>query len=130
MSTDREIVIEKLTSISQNIKEISEYDEGLANLIWIGFDTAMSLAQSISENNEKKEQIDISVYIQQICDALGVDIEQMVLSIIQNNNTQESSNKEPDLETLDFITSDLDDYEKFLAKSSAKNNLDFLSKEI
>ena len=54
----------------------------------------------------------------------------MVLSIIQNNNTQESSNKEPDLETLDFITSDLDDYEKFLAKSSAKNNLDFLSKEI
>jgi len=130
MSTDREIVIEKLTSISQNIKEISEYDEGLANLIWIGFDTAMSLAQSISENNEKKEQIDISVYIQQICDALGVDIEQMVLSIIQNNNTQESSNKEPALETLDFITSDLDDYEKFLAKSSAKNNLDFLSKEI
>jgi hypothetical protein len=84
MSTDREIVIEKLTSISQNIKEISEYDEGLANLIWIGFDTAMSLAQSISENNEKKEQIDISVYIQQICDALGVDIEQMVLSIIKS----------------------------------------------
>ena len=129
MTTDREIVIEKLKNISENINEISKYDDGLANLIWMGFDTAMSLAQSISENNEKKEQIDVSIYLQQICDVLGIDIEQLVLSIIQNN-TENSADKEPDLETLDFITSDLDDYEKFLAKNSAKSNLDFLSKEI
>lgn len=129
MTTDREIVIEKLKNISENINDISKYDDGLANLIWMGFDTAMSLAQSISENNEKKEQIDVSVYLQQICDVLGVNLEQLVLSIIQNN-TENSTDKEPDLETLDFITSDLDDYEKFLAKNSAKSNLDFLSKEI
>ena len=130
MNDNRDIVIEKLKDISNNIKELSEYDQELANLIWIGFDTAMSLAKSISENAESGDKVDVSIYIEQICEVLGVDIEQLVLSIIQNNNTQELTNKEPDLETLDFITSDLDDYEKFLAKNSAKSNLDFLSKEI
>ena len=130
MNDNRDIVIEKLKDISNNIKELSEYDQELANLIWIGFDTAMSLAKSISENAESGDKVDVSIYIEQICEVLGVDIEQLVLSIVQNNNTQELTNKEPDLETLDFITSDLDDYEKFLAKNSAKSNLDFLSKEI
>jgi hypothetical protein len=126
-----EIVIEKLKSIAQLINEVKEHDEALANLIWMGFDSAMSLAKSISENIEKNESVDVSTHIEQICDVLGINLEQMVLAIIQNNTVQdEMGNKEPDLETLDFITSDLDDYEKFLAKSSAKNNLEFLSKEI
>jgi hypothetical protein len=126
-----EIVIEKLKNIAQIINEIKEHDETLANLIWMGFDSAMSLATSIGENAEKNESIDVSIHIEQICDVLGIDLEQMVLAIIQKNTVQdEMADKEPDLETLDFITSDMDDYEKFLAKNAAKNNLEFLSKEI
>lgn len=125
-----EIVIEKLKNIAQIIGEIKEHDQPLADLIWMGFDTSMSLAKSVYENSEKKEAIDISVYLEQMCEVLGIDLEQLILGIVQKNNTNEIPDKEPDLETLDFITSDMDDYEKFLAKNSAKNNLDFLSKEI
>jgi hypothetical protein len=46
------------------------------------------------------------------------------------NEQQMESNKEADAVTLDFITSDLDDYEKFIAQNKAKESLDFLSKEI
>lgn len=125
-----EIVIEKLKNIAQIINEIKEHDQALADLIWMGFDTSMSLAKSVSENVESNKPIDISVQLEQIFDVLGIDMEQFILGIVQKNNTAEVSDKEPDLETLDFITSDMDDYEKFLAKNSAKNNLDFLSKEI
>jgi hypothetical protein len=125
-----EIVIEKLKNIAQIINDIKEYDQPLADLIWMGFDTSMSLAKSVYENSEKDEPIDISVYLEQMCEVLGINLEQLILDIVQKNNTNEVAEKEPDTETLDFITSDMDDYEKFLAKNSAKNNLDFLSKEI
>jgi hypothetical protein len=54
------------------------------------------------------------------------------MHIIQNNSDESLSDKEPDKETIDFLTSNIpvDDYERFLEENKVKDNLNFLSKEI
>jgi hypothetical protein len=60
---------------------------------------------------------------------LGISVENLVMEII-NKQQQDLNNKVPDQQTLDFITSDMDDYEKFLAQNKAKEDLEFLAKSI
>jgi hypothetical protein len=59
---------------------------------------------------------------------VGLDLDQLVKYTI--SQSQEGESKEADQGTLDFITSDLDDYEKFLASNKSKEALDYLKSEI
>ena len=116
---------DKLSDIFNIIEDIKTIDPGIAAILIEGFGLSLNLIESVAKNNGR-EEIDLSEHLEIITSILGVSLRDLV-SIAMN--TQEV-NKEPDQATLDFITADLDDYEKFLAKNAAKEDLDFLSKEI
>jgi uncharacterized protein YxjI len=122
-------VIDKLTQIATLINEIKEEDSELANVLWNGFRLSMDLAKSVSDS-QGKEKVDISEQLTTVCDILGIDLQALVMYILQTTNTDQGSDKPVDEKTLEFITGDLDEYEKFIAQNSAKESLDFLSKEI
>ena len=125
--------VEKIAQIYSLIQEIDTEDSSVGTIMLEGFNLSLRTLQAVADKNERTE-IDISDHIQIVCRALGVDLKDMVEDIIKNMSEQNSGNmndtKEPDQSTLDFITSDLDDYEKFLAQNKAKEDLDFLSKQI
>jgi hypothetical protein len=122
-------IIEKLTQITTIIKEIESEDPGLAAILMEGYGLSLNLAKEISERGSRGP-IDISEHLEVVGRVLGVDIKELVTHIMQTQDQGQTSDKEPDADTLEFITNDLDDYEKFLAQNKAKESLDFLSKEI
>jgi oligoribonuclease (3'-5' exoribonuclease) len=127
-------IIEKLTQITTIINEIGEEDPGLALILWEGYTLSLGIVQEINEGKITRESgsiIDVSEHMQVIARLLGFSLDDLIRNIMQNQSTEMNKNsKEADAATLEFITSDLDDYEKFIAKNSAKENLDFLAKEL
>lgn len=120
---------EKMDNIFNIIGEIKEIDPGVAAILIEGFGLSLNLIKEVAENGRRKE-IDISEHIEIVSNVLGISMKDLVLNIIQSQQPADGSSKEADKATLDFITSDLDDYEKFLAQNKAKEDLDFLSKSI
>lgn len=120
---------EKLDTIYNTITEVQGNDPVVGNILLEGFSLSLNLLKEVSENNGRPI-IDVSQHLEIIARVLGIDLEVLVKDIIENNFGAQDSTKEPDSATLDFITSDLDDYEKFLAQNKAKEDLSFLSKEI
>jgi len=128
-------IIEKLTQITTIINEIGEEDPGTAQILWEGYTLSLGLLKEISEGtvvrNTEDDIVDVSVHLGVIGRVLGFSMEELIGNIIRAQSAgQAESNKEADAATLEFITSDLDDYEKFIAKNSAKDDLDFLSKAL
>lgn len=121
-------VVDKIVDIANIIKEIETEDPGVAGILREGFGLSLNLIKQVTENGSR-ESIDISEHLEIVSKVLGVSLTDLVVQIMQSQSDT-SSNKEPDQATLDFITSDLDDYEKFLAQNKAKDDLDFLSKTI
>ena len=125
---------EKLEKILEIIKLMEvEDDPGVSTVMLDGFILSMNIIKEMSERTEPAETVDISKQIQMVSSILGISLHDLVMQIIKDiNENQEMPDKEVDKNTLDFITSaaDLDDYEKFLAQSKAKEDLDFLSKAI
>lgn len=124
-------LVDNLTQIRNIISEIEVEDPVIADILREGFGLSLNLIKIISEGQDRST-IDVSEHIQIINKVLGISLEDLVTSILQSQNSinTENTDKTPDQETLEFITSDLDDYEKFLAKNKSKENLDFLSKNI
>ncbi len=120
-------VVDKLCDIEKIINEIDVEDPGMASILREGFGLSLNLIKQVAENGPRKE-IDISEHIDIMSRILGVSLSDLVMNIMQSQ--EQTSDKAPDQETLDFITSDLDDYEKFLAQNKAKDDLDFLTKNI
>ncbi len=120
-------VVDKLCDIEKIINEIAVEDPGMASILREGFGLSLNLIKQVAENGPRKE-IDISEHIDIMSRILGVSLSDLVMNIMQSQ--EQTSDKAPDQETLDFITSDLDDYEKFLAQNKAKDDLDFLTKNI
>jgi uncharacterized protein (DUF1697 family) len=85
-----------------------------------------------NESGEKLNTLDVSSQIELVSEILGFSLEEMVMHIIQKNSEMNLNDKEPDTETMNFLTSnvDVDDYEKFLEENKVKDNLNFLSKEL
>jgi len=84
---------------------------------------------------EGKRKFDVSEHLEIISKIMGFDLEDLVNILLERKAGEVGNpNKQADQETLDFITAtsqeDLDDYEKFLAQSKAKESLEFLSKEL
>ena len=77
---------------------------------------------------------DVSKKIELVNAVLGFDLEEMVKHALEKSpamtNMMVENTKEPDEETLKFITSNMDDYERFLAEAKAKDSLDFLKNEV
>ena len=95
----------------------------------------MSFISTLYKNISKEEfkgTLDISNQINLVSNILGFSLEEMVMYIIKESSDDSLSDKEPDKETMDFLSSsvDVDDYEKFLEENKVKDNLSFLSKEI
>jgi len=92
---------------------------------------SINVLETISKE-DFKGTLDISDQINLVSNILGFSLEEMVMYIIKESSEDSLSDKEPDKETMDFLSStvDVDDYEKFLEENKVKDNLNFLSKEI
>ena len=125
---------EKLEKILEIINLMEVEDEpGVSTIFLDGFILSMNIIKEMSERTEPVETVDISKQIEMVTSILGISLHDLVMQIIKDmNENQEMPDKEVDKNTLDFITStsDLDDYDKFLAQNKAKEDLDFLSKAI
>lgn len=121
-------ITEKIQQIFDIIKEIEPESPEISGILMEGLGLSLNIIESVIENNGRKN-IDISEHLEMISRILGVSLTDLVMSMI-NNSSPEQNDKVPDQETLDFITNELDDYEKFLAQNKAKESLDFLSKEL
>ena len=139
MTQPTDTLIEKLTSILTIVKSIEEENAEIADVLLQGFQMSFRLIQQLSDKSDKTE-INMDEQIDMVTRVLGFPIEDLVTHIVtqkfpagemsmQNPSFDENS-KEADSETLDFITSDLDDYERFLAQSKAKDSLNFLKDQI
>ena len=119
---------DKLSDIFNIIEDIKTIDPGAAAILFEGFGLSLNLMKTVVENGGR-EKIDVSEHLEIISNILGLSLKDLV-AVTMNDQQGQQDTKEPDQATLEFITSDLDDYEKFLAQNSAKEDLDFLSKEI
>jgi hypothetical protein len=120
-------IADKLNLIANTITEIGDEDPAVASILLEGFAVSIGLMQELQEKGTV-DHLDVSRQLEVITNVMGVSLEELVKVAL--SNVQDNSGKPADQETLDFITSDLDDYERFLAQSKAKEDLDFLSKEI
>ena len=127
-------IVEKLTQITTIINEINEEDPGTAQFLWEGFSLSLNLLREAGEGklaSRENGDVDVSEHMAIISRLLGFSLEELIQNIIKNQAASTvETNKEADAATLEFITGDLDDYEKFIAQNSAKDDLDFLSKEL
>jgi hypothetical protein len=123
-------VKEKLDNIFNNVMDLKDIHPLLHFVLIEGFALSINIMEEIDKNGSR-EKIDLSKHLEIITKILGVSLEDLIKQCLKKIEEEKGeSTKSPDQETLDFITSDLDDYEKFLAKNSSKENLEFLSKEI
>ena len=107
---------------------IMNIEDPLVGTIVMGnFKSSLITIQKVQENKDNNpDGVDISDQINQVCEILDFDLKEMVMHIMSQVNPVVESDKEADKDTLEFITSDLDDYERFLAQAKAKKELDFL----
>ena len=125
--------VEKIEQIHQLIREIGAEDPAVGNIMLEGFGISMNVIRALIETSGKRDTLDLTEQVEFVTKALGFDLEVLVKHVLDTKFATEMSvetNKEPDQDTLDFITSDLDDYEKFLAENKAKESLSVLSKEL
>jgi hypothetical protein len=132
-------VEEAIKDIYSNIDAIKEHDEVMGLVFHQSFAVAANTIEKMIEkqNDESWDgQTDISEYISMLNDIFGISLESLVEEGLRQSGHDMSgafnSSKEADEATLDFITSDedLDDYERFLKQNQAKEDLDFLKKEL
>jgi hypothetical protein len=142
-----EVLLSKLTSIANTIKEIEAEDADISGILMESYGLALRTIKAKADG--QSNVIDLDGQIDLVSRALGVKLEDLIMKIVQqqfppgNPTTLDPSNPQPmsiveqiakkaDEATLNFITSasDLDDYEKFLAEAKAKESLDFLKKQI
>jgi hypothetical protein len=123
-------IVNNLGRIGEIISEIESEDPGMAGILREGFGLSLNLIKEVSERGNR-EVVDISEHLDVVSRVLNVSIKDLVENILQNQQqVPQESDKTPDQDTLDFITADMDDYERFLAQNKAKDDLDFLSKNI
>ena len=121
---------EKLTAIYNIIEDVKNDDPAISAILGESFGISLGIIQAAA-SIQGRPNIDISEYLELISEVLGVSLKDLVINIMSSTQQQvEENNKAADEETLKFITSDLDDYEKFLAQNKAKEDLDFLSKTL
>ena len=124
-------IIDKLNQIFELICDITNEDQALGHILKEFYTLSLRTVSAIESTGGDTSTLDISEHIKVVSNILGVDVRAMMEQALKEASFGNiDSSKEPDSATLEFITSDLDDYEKFIAQNKAKESLDFLSKEI
>lgn len=121
-------IVDKLNQIKDILNEIGETEPGAAAILYEAFGIGLNTIAVVAQKGNRKE-VDLDEQIEMVSAALGISMVDLVMHIVKNNVQQENT-KEPDEETMNFITTDLDDYEKFIAQANAKQNIDFLKEVI
>lgn len=134
-------IIDKMNQIFELIKQIRDEHEPTGDLLLANFKNAVDTMEAVNSGKE----LDISQKLETISKVLGYDLEELVTHILEkdyinNQNGDFVNSKEADAATVDFILgnsginnkegSSVDDYEKFLADTGLKENMEFLKKEI
>jgi hypothetical protein len=135
-------IIDKMNKIFELIKEIKDENDAVGSLLLVNFKSAVDTIEAA--NN--KTELDVSEKLELLTKLLGYDLEQLVTHILEkdyinNQNGDFVNSKEADKATIDFIVGNtasinntkdagVDDYEKFLADSNLKENMEFLKQEI
>ena len=132
-------VIDNLNALLNLIREIQKEDALVGDILMVNLKRAINTMQAIKDG----VPTDISEQIALLTDLLGIDIEVLVKTIIEqdyniNQNGDFVNSGEADKETIDFIVgnsqninnqnNNIDDYEKFL--NQTKNDMEFLKGEI
>ena len=130
----QQFITYKIQQIHNNIAEIGNLDPDVADILAHGFVLSMNLLEAIAIKGPE-EINDVNKQIELVTAVLGFDLEKLVLGVVEKANNNGTGNmidtsKEADEETLKFITSDMDDYERFLAEAKAKESLDYLKSSI
>jgi len=123
---------ENIVQIHKLVMEIDKESPVLGQILLEGFGLSFNIINSIIENNGRP-RYDVTEHIQIINKIMGFDLEVLVQHILEKKAAEGVGASKPvDEETLGFITSnsELDDYERFIAESSAKKDLEFLRKEL
>lgn len=130
----QQFITYKIQQIHNNIAEIGNLAPDVADILAHGFVLSMNLLEAIAIKGPE-EINDVNKQIELVTAVLGFDLEKLVLGVVEKANNNGTGNmidtsKEADEETLKFITSDMDDYERFLAEAKAKESLDYLKSSI
>jgi hypothetical protein len=128
----QQFITYKIQQMHNNIGEIGNLAPDVADILAHGFVLSMNLLEAIAINGPEVVN-DVNKQIELVTAVLGFDLEKLVLGVIEKNNSTGNvieNSKEADEETLKFITSDMDDYERFLAEAKAKDSLDYLKSSI
>jgi hypothetical protein len=110
----QEFITYKIQQIHNNIGEIGNLAPDVADILAHGFVLSMNLLEAIAINGPEVVN-DVNKQIELVTAVLGFDLEKLVLGVIEKANSNSTGNmidnsKEPDEETLKFITSDIDYY--------------------
>jgi hypothetical protein len=138
-------MIDKINQILGLIKEIQDEDAVIGDIILVNFKSAINTIDAL----HKGVPDDISEKLELLSSLLGVDLQTLVTTIIEEkymgNQDPMFNPEEADKQTIDFIlstdsgvskeeeaninNSKIDDYETFL-KNNVKENMGFLKGEI
>jgi len=117
-----------LENIVNTMMEIQTENPLIGDVLLNGFQTSMNIIEEFTKHNEVKE-LDISEKIQIISNALGLDLEELVIHIMEQEKEKDAENLEnSDNDVIDFIINNskkIDDYENFI-NENVKGNLNYL----
>lgn len=121
-------IFSKMENIVNTMMEIQTENPLIGDVLLNGFQTSMNIIEEFTKHNEVKE-LDISEKIQIISNALGLDLEELVIHIIEQEKEKDAENLEnSDNDVIDFIINNskkIDDYENFI-NENVKGNLNYL----
>lgn len=116
---------EKLGVILDTIKDIGTEDQAVGQILMEGFGISLNILKEVSAKGNR-DVINMDEQLEVVTTILGFSLEELVRHILDTRMNAEST-KEVDQETLNFITSDVDDYEKFLSENKIEEVKDTIN---
>ena len=128
MQNENNEIFSKMKNIVNTMMEIQTENPLIGDVLLNGFQTSMNIIEEFTKHNDVKE-LDISEKIKIISNALGLDLEDLVIHIMEQEAQKNAENLEnSDNDVIDFIinnTKEVDNYENFIDEN-VKGNLNYL----
>ncbi len=128
MQNETNEIFFKMENIINTMMEIQIENPLIGDILLNGFQTSMNIIEEFTKHNNVKE-LDISEKIEIISNALGLDLEDLVIHIMEQEAQKNAENLEnSDNDVIDFIinnTKEVDNYENFIDEN-VKGNLNYL----
>jgi len=128
MQNENNSILSKMENIVNTMMEIQSENPLIGDVLLNGFQTSMNIIEEFTKNGDVKE-LDVSEKIEIISNALGLDLEDLVIHIIEEESKKNTENLEnSDNDVIDFIinnTKEVDNYENFIDEN-VKGNLNYL----